>query len=159
MKPSFNMTLGALCIALSMTLPLQAAHATEHLMQTLGEVQWGQAPPMLPAGAMISVLNGNPGGEGLYSVRLKFPPNYAIPAHSHPKDEHVTILTGTLFMGMGGKLDTKSGKALPVGSFAITPAGENHYAYTKGEVVILLHGMGPIDFKNVNPSDDPRNPK
>jgi quercetin dioxygenase-like cupin family protein len=134
------------------------ARAADHLMQTLEEVQWGDAPPMLPAGAKIAVLSGNPGGEGLYTVRLKFPAHYAIPAHSHPKDEHVTILQGTLFMGMGNKLDQGAGKALPVGGFAITPTGVNHYAYTAAdEVIVLLHGMGPVDFKYVNAADDPRN--
>jgi quercetin dioxygenase-like cupin family protein len=133
--------------------------AGEHVMQTLGEVQWGDAPPMLPKGAKIAVLVGNPGAEGLYTVRLKFPAHYAIPAHSHPKDEHVTVLQGTLFMGMADKLDTSAGSALPVGSFAITPTGVNHYAYTKDPVIILLHGMGPVDFKYVNAADDPRNSK
>jgi quercetin dioxygenase-like cupin family protein len=134
-----------------------AAQAVEHVMQTLTEVQWGDAPPMLPAGAKIAVLSGNPGGDGLYTVRLKFPAHYRIPAHSHPKDEHVTVLKGTVFMGMGDKLEPKAGKPLPVGSFAITPAGVNHYAYTEDEAIILLHGIGPVDFKYVNPSDDPSN--
>jgi quercetin dioxygenase-like cupin family protein len=133
-----------------------AASPSGHLMQTLEEVQWGDAPPMLPAGAKIAVLSGNPGADGLFTVRLKFPAHYAIPAHSHPKDEFVTVLKGTVFMGMADKLDPKAGKALPAGSFAITPAGTNHYAYTEDETIILLHGLGPVDFKYVNPSDDPR---
>jgi quercetin dioxygenase-like cupin family protein len=152
-------TLATCLFSLAVGLPLTAC-AAEHLMQTLEEVKWGDAPPMLPAGAKIAVLSGNPGAEGLYTVRLKFPAHYAIPAHSHPKDEYVTILRGTLFMGMADKLDTKSGKALPPGSFSITPTGLNHYAYTDNdEVTILLHGMGPVDFKYVNPADDPRNKK
>ena len=59
-------------------------------------------------------------------------------------------------MGMADKLDKKAGKALPVGSFSITPAGVNHYAYMEDETIILLHGLGPVDFKYVNPADDPR---
>ena len=157
----FQLLNGAIaCCLFTLSIGLSmSATAAEHPMQTLEEVQWGDAPPMLPAGAKIAVLSGNPGGDGLYTVRLKFPAHYAIPAHSHPKDEHVTILRGTLFMGMGDKLDARAGKALPVGSFAITPAGVNHYAYTEEEVIILLHGMGPVDFKYVNPADDPRNKK
>ena len=46
---------------------------------------------------------------------------------------------------------------MPVGSFALTRAGVNHYAYTLEDTTILLHGIGPVDFKYVNPSDDPRN--
>ena len=56
----------------------------------------GPAPPMLPQGAKIEVLEANPSGDALYTVRLKFPANYKVPAHSHPKDEHVTVISGVL---------------------------------------------------------------
>ena len=39
-----------------------------------------------------------------YTVRLKFPANYAIPAHSHPTDENVVVVSGALTFGMGDKL-------------------------------------------------------
>jgi hypothetical protein len=33
----------------------------------------------------------------------------------------------------------------------------NHFAYTGAqEATIVLFGIGPVDFKYVNPSDDPR---
>ncbi len=35
----------------------------------------------------------------------------------------------------------------------------NHYAYTKGEVTIVLFAQGPFEFKYVNPNDDPRHKK
>jgi quercetin dioxygenase-like cupin family protein len=133
--------------------------AQGHVMQSPGEVTWGPAPPMLPPGAQIAVLAGDPGKPAPYTVRLKFPANYAIPAHSHPTDENVAVVSGTLFMAMGTKLDTSAGKPLAVGGFALMPAGANHYAYTKQETTILLYGQGPVEFKYVNPSDDPRNTK
>jgi hypothetical protein len=34
-----------------------------------------------------------------------------------------------------------------------------HFAWTKGETVIQLHGMGPWSIQYVNPDDDPRNQK
>lgn len=85
------------------------------------------------------------------------PANDRIPAHSHPQDEHVSVLSGTLFMGMGEKTDTTSGKALKLGGFGMMPAAENHFAYTKGETVILLYGHGPVRFDYVNWNGDPRN--
>jgi hypothetical protein len=33
----------------------------------------------------------------------------------------------------------------------------NHFAYTTKETTIVLFGQGPVDFKYVNPADDPRN--
>jgi quercetin dioxygenase-like cupin family protein len=136
-----------------------AAQPGDHPMQTLEDTQWGDAPPIVPPGAKIAVLDGNPGAEVPYTVRLKFPAHYQIPPHSHPKAEHVTVLQGTLFLGMGEKFDGNAGKPLSVGGFTTMPTGMNHYAYTQKEVVILLHGIGPIDFIYVNPADDPRNRK
>ena len=127
------------------------------IFQNEHEAKWSDAPAMLPPGAKIDVVQGDPGGTALYTARLNFPANYKIPAHSHPTDEHVTVLSGTLYMGMGDKLDPEGGTALTVGGFALMPAKMNHYAYTKKATTILLHGMGPVEFIYVNSADDPRN--
>ena len=135
--------------------PLAIAQSA-HVSENLSAAKWGAAPPMLPPGAQIAVLAGDPTKAGPYTVRLKFPANYDIPAHSHPTDENVAVVSGQLFAGMGTKLDRKSGSGLGVGGFALMPAGMNHFAYTKAETTILLYGQGPVDFKYVNPNDDPR---
>ena len=137
---------------------LGQAHAG--MIQSLADAKWGPAPPFLPPGAEIVVLEGNPMAAAPYSVRLKFPANYDVPAHSHPTDENVTVVSGTLYMGMGDKLDRKAGKGVTVGGFAQAPAKVNHFAFTKsGPVTIVLHGIGPVEFNYVNPADDPRNAK
>ena len=33
----------------------------------------------------------------------------------------------------------------------------NHFAYTTAPTTIVLYGVGPVEFKYVNPNDDPRN--
>jgi quercetin dioxygenase-like cupin family protein len=135
------------------------AQSKAHVIQSVGEAQWGPAPPMLPKGAQIAVLAGDPTKQGAYTVRLKFPANYAIPAHSHPTDENVAVVSGALTFGMGEKLakDLAANKTLAPGGFALMPAGMNHFAYTGAqETTIMLYGMGPVEFKYVNPGDDPR---
>ena len=132
------------------------AQTPSHVMDTPGAAKWGPAPPLLPPGAQIAVLAGDPTKAAPYTVRLKFPANYAIPAHSHPTDEHVVVVSGELFMGMGTKLDRNAGMSLGVGGFALMPANANHFAYTKGETTIVLYGQGPVEFKYVNAADDPR---
>src|SRR4029079_4463434 len=106
------------------------ALAQEHARTILApdEAKWGPAPPFIPAGAQIAVLSGDPTKPVPYAVRLKFPANYAIPAHSHPTDENVVILSGALTFGMGDKLTkTAAGnKTLTAGGFALAPAGMNH---------------------------------
>ena len=149
-------SLAAALLCATFLTPAAIAQSPAHVMEGLGTAKWGPAPPMLPPGAQIAVLAGNPMKAERYTVRLKFPANYAIPAHSHPEDENVAIVSGELFMQMGTKLDRKTGMGLGVGGFALMPANANHAAYTKAETTILLYGQGPIEFKYVNPGDDPR---
>ena len=157
-SPLVSTLFGSLVAALLFApfITLAAAPAPAHVMENLSAAKWGPAPPMLPPGAQIAVLAGDPTGPLPYTVRLKFPANYAIPAHSHPTDENVTVVSGELFMGMGNKLDKKSGLALGVGGFALMPANANHFAYTRVETTIVLFGQGPVEFKYVSSADDPR---
>src|SRR5262245_36261650 len=131
-------------IALALSLATLAGtawiQAQGHVMQGLAEAKWGPAPPMVPPGAEIVVLAGDPGKAAPYTVRLRFPANYAIPAHSHPTDENVTVVSGSLYMGMGNKLDKNAGMALGVGGYALMPANANHWAYTKAQTTIVLYG-------------------
>ena len=145
----------AAAIAISASASTRAQ--SHHVITPIAEAKWGPAPPALPPGAQMAVLSGDPGKAAPYAVRLKFPANYSIQAHSHPGDENVTVTSGELFMGMGDKLDKAAGKGLPTGGYAQMPAGMNHFAFTKGETTIVLFGIGPVGFKYVNPADDPRN--
>ena len=131
-----------------------------HAGQNLRDANWSPAPPFLPKGAQIAVLEGDPTKPGLYAVRLKFPEHYAIPAHSHPTDEHVVVTSGALVFGMGDVLDKRSSAntKLTVGGFVDASANVNHFAFTRDEeTTIVLYGEGPVEFNYVNPNDDPRN--
>ena len=44
-----------------------------HAGQNLKDAKWSPVPPLLPKGAEIAVLEGDPTKPGLYAVRLKFP--------------------------------------------------------------------------------------
>jgi quercetin dioxygenase-like cupin family protein len=145
------------CLALAAVSFAQSTH----VIQNMSEAKWGPAPPMLPPGAQVDVLSGNPGTTGLVSLRIKLPAGYKIPAHSHPTDENVAMQAGDMTFGMGDKLDPSAAgnKTLTTGGFAKMPAGMNHYAFTKGGATIVLYAEGPIEFKYVNPADDPRNAK
>jgi len=153
-------TAGAILTAGGFSAQLMAQKSA-HVIQSPKEAQWGPAPPFLPAGAEIAVLSGNPTKAVPYAVRLKFPANYAIPAHSHPTDENVVVTSGAVSFGMGDKLakGAAGNKTLAVGGYALMPATMNHYAYTTQASTIVLYGMGPVEFKYVNPNDDPRTAK
>jgi quercetin dioxygenase-like cupin family protein len=123
------------------------------------KIQWRPAPPSLPKGAMVALLEGDPSREGPFVMRVKMPDGYRIAPHTHPKAERVTVLSGTFYIGMGPRFDEKAGKVMPAGAYGHWPAGMQHFAWVKGETVIQLHGAGPWSIQYVNPDDDPRKKK
>jgi len=133
----------------------QDTGAAAQVMTTATEVTWGDPPPVFERGASFAVVSGDPGKPGLYVVRLKMPAGYKIAPHWHPTDEHVTVLSGTLALGMGDQLDEKAMKVLPGGSYALLPAEMHHYALAKTDAIVQVHGMGPFMLTYVNPADDP----
>ena len=92
-----------------------AVAQTAHVLVPADKVQWGPAPPILPAGAQIAVLEGNPAEKGPIVMRLKLPANYNIPAHWHSMTERLTVLSGSFHAGMGDKLDRKASQTLEPG--------------------------------------------
>jgi len=99
------------------------------------------------------------GTAGDYTVRLKMPHGYKIAPHWHPKRENVTVLSGTLRVGMGDKWDDANMAAFPAGSFAFVDPSMHHYAAAEGETVIQIHGPAPLKVNYVNASDDPSKAK
>jgi quercetin dioxygenase-like cupin family protein len=128
-----------------------------HVIVGADEVKWMPAPPSLPSGAQLAVIEGDPSkAGGTYTIRLKAPDGYKIAPHWHPVTENVTVLEGIFFVGMGDKFDQSAGKELKAGSFASMPVGMRHFGWTKGETVLQVHGVGPFEVNYVNPADDPR---
>ena len=119
--------------------------------------QVGPRSPLLPAGARFAVLQGDPGKTGVYTVRLEMPPGYTIRPHFHPTDENVTVVSGTLVLGMGDSIRTRGAHALTSGGFITAKAQEHHFAVARGRTVVQVHGEGPFAITYVNPKDDPRN--
>lgn len=119
-------------------------------------LKWGPAPPSLPKGAQAAVLSGDPGKPGPFTLRLKFPAGFKIPAHNHPSFEAVTVIAGTFNIGMGDKLDESKGQKLTVGSFIYLPGKMNHFAFASTESIVQINSEGPFAITYVNPADDPR---
>jgi quercetin dioxygenase-like cupin family protein len=126
------------------------------VMLTPGEVKWSPAPKSLPPGAQAAVLEGDPSKKGVFSMRLKVPSGYTIPAHTHPRQERITVLSGKFQLGHGGKFDEAKLQDLEPGSYFSLPPGMQHFARASEDTVIQLNSDGPWEIKYVNPADDPR---
>ncbi|HMQ81166.1 MAG TPA: cupin domain-containing protein [Ignavibacteria bacterium] len=118
-------------------------------------ILWVDAPPSLPAGAKVFILEGNPQQEGIFTMRVKFPPYYKLPAHTHPKDERVTVLEGAVYVGFGNAIDTANAQKFTVGSYYLNPVNEAHYVFTGEEGVIFqVTGMGPWGLEYIDEKDN-----
>jgi quercetin dioxygenase-like cupin family protein len=161
MKIIFSLTL-AMLLVLAFSPSLLSAEdpqSSEMHLYPPTSMEWKAGPAAIPPGAKMAVLEGDPTKEGPFVVRFQFPAGYHIAAHTHPKTERVTVISGALYLATGESLDRNSAKELPAGSFGYWPAGMKHAAWSEGETVIQLHGIGPWQINYVNPADDPRNVK
>jgi quercetin dioxygenase-like cupin family protein len=122
---------------------------------TVDAIKWGPAPAALPKGGQMAVLSGDPGKSGAFTVRLKMPAAYKIPAHQHPHNEAITVIFGEFSFGMGDKLDEKGAQKLGPGGFVDLPPNLNHFAFASVETVIQINTDGPFGIKYANPADDP----
>lgn len=121
------------------------------------DVKWGPVPPVLPAAARIAVLEGNPFGPGVYTLRLQMPDGYVVPPHFHPTDEMVTVISGNLLVAHGDNVDRSKTATLGQGGFVTASANMHHYVIARGPTVVQVHGMGPFAITYVHAADDPRN--
>ena len=108
----------------------------------------------------VIVIHGNPSKAWLYTILLKVSANTKIAAHLHPDDRVGTVVSGTWYFGYGDKFDESKLKKLPVGSIYSEVEGQNHFAMTGNEPVIVeITGNGPSGVTYVNPADNPQNQK
>jgi quercetin dioxygenase-like cupin family protein len=154
------LAVGLLAVAVAPAEPEKPAGSPAgklaHMVALPDDVKWGPAPPALPPGAEMALLDGDPTKDGLFVIRAKFPDGYVVPPHWHPTAEHVTVLSGSFGIGLGDTVDKSKVRYLPAGSFVRLGKEERHFAVIKGETVIQVHGTGPFELNYVSPADDPR---
>ncbi len=124
----------------------------QHKAVVPADLKWS---PIFP-GVNMAVVSGDPNGTGPYVMRLKTDAGTKIPAHWHPTAENVTVLQGDFAIGMGDKFEDAALHDMPVGAFVRMPAEMRHFALSRTDTVVQVHGMGPFKINFVNPADAPK---
>lgn len=101
------------------------------------------------------VIHGDPSKPGLYTVLLEVGPNAHIAAHFHPDDRMATVVSGVWYFGYGPKFDAAKLKRLPMGSIYAEPARADHFAMTRGPVIVEITGYGPSGVTYIHPNVAP----
>lgn len=122
-----------------------------HAVVAPGAVKWEAGPPSLPPGAELAVISGDPSQVQPFVIRARVPVGWRVPLHWHPTTENITVLSGTVALGMDGGAEQE----LTTGGFGVVPAEMRHTFVARTAVTIQVHGMGPFAVNYVNPADDP----
>src|SRR5512139_720189 len=124
-------------------------------MVTQAGLEW--IPDPLDPARSTALLVGDPADPGPYTVRLRLGPGYDLGVHQHPdEDEHLTVLSGTLYWSTGEAGSGAPEHALPAGGYVAFPAGTPHRLWTAEETVLQMTGVGPRTYVYLNPQEDPR---
>ena len=101
--------------------------------------------PFRPLTTDFEVILGDPEVSGQpFVMRIRELPGTIIPPHSHPVDEHITVLQGTFFFAVSDTFDLSLMKELKAGSYAFAPKGSTMFGASPDGAVVQVHGVGPF---------------
>jgi hypothetical protein len=86
-----------------------------------------------------------------FVIRIHADAGYIILPHTHLVDENIVVLQGVWSLGMGRRFDRASLQQLDVGGFGFAPKNMAHFAWSKTETTIQVHGIGPFSSKLIDP--------
>ena len=130
-----------------------AQHAGDHIMLDPSELVWNDLPSL--PGVKIAVIEGPLDQAVPIMFRLKFPANFKVLPHWHPGIEHITIISGTLNMGIGERVRQPQDPRAEARQRSIMQPKTHHYVWTSEETIGQVHSIGPWSVNYVNPADDP----
>jgi quercetin dioxygenase-like cupin family protein len=106
-------------------------------------IAWAPGSAAMPPGTEVAVLEGDPGAQRWFTIRLKVPAGSVIRPHRHPRDERVTVLSGAVWVGFGEVVDEAAVARFGPGSFYVNPAHHAHYVLFPQDSVVQVTGVGP----------------
>lgn len=144
----------AAAAATAIALPSVASAQQEYTVVSADSVEWGPAPDIMPEGAELAVLVGDPAEEGIYVMRVRLPDGTEVAPHWEDKVEYITVLEGTFHVGPGEEFDGAAATPLAAGDLLIMPEQVRHFAWAEGTTVLEVVGEGPAgEIFYVNPDD------
>ena len=126
------------------------------LSATTAQSQDPAAPPVVPlhtwkAGQWVERVSGDPTKPGPFVLRVHQDAGYITLPHVHPMDENITVVKGTWALGTGRRFNRSALQPMETGAFGIAPKNMPHFAWSKTETVLQVHGVGPFSSSVVEP--------
>ena len=104
-------------------------------------------------GQWVERVRGDPDiPDAPFVIRIHADAGYIILPHTHEVDENIVVVQGVWALGMGSRFDRSALEQLDVGAFGFAPKNMAHFAWSKTETTIQVHGTGPFASKLVDPA-------
>lgn len=104
---------------------------------------WNPCPPTLPPGCEMAVLDGDPRIADLFTVRFRVYETFVMPPHTHPKDERVTVISGSVAVAFGAEATRQDATEFGPGDYYVNAREAVHQVWIEGPTVIQITGVGP----------------
>src|SRR5215510_9129389 len=86
-----------------------------------------------------------------FVIRIHNDAGYVVLPHTHPIDEHIVVVQGSWSLGMGRRFDRSALEQLELGAYGFVPRTMAHFARSKTETIVQVHGIGPFGSAVVDP--------
>jgi hypothetical protein len=86
-----------------------------------------------------------------FVFRIHQDAGYITLPHTHPIDENITVVKGTWALGMGRRYNPAVLETMDLGTFGVAPKNMPHFALSKTETILQIHGIGPFSAQVVEP--------
>ena len=104
------------------------------------------------AGQWVEKVSGDFSKPGEpFVFRIHQDAGYITLPHVHPIDEHITVVKGTWSLGMGRRFNQSALEFMETGTYGMAPKNMEHFAWSKTETILQVHGIGPFTSTVVEP--------
>jgi len=142
------LALSASCVA-----PSPDAHSFApgevQIIHRAESMPYGPGPASVPFECEMAVLEGHPEEAGLFTIRMRTEQPWALPPHTHPRAERVTVLAGHLHVGLGTAVEEREGQAFWAGDYYVNAPGLVHHVWADAPVEVQITGLGPWEVHPV----------
>jgi hypothetical protein len=128
----------------------------ETIIKLPNELPWTPNANYPPRSSDGCPLTGSTTAPGLYFTLVRWWPGYMSAPHTYTTDRFCMVVSGTWWCNSGADFDPAACVPVPAGSHVRRVAGTPHYdGVIRGHTepaVIAICGIGPVNYKLVDPS-------
>ena len=141
---------------LARTAEASPLNPAQTIIEPPGEHHWIPNAGYPERSVDMCPLAGSTNEPGLYYTLVRWWPGYMSAPHTYTTDRLCVVVSGTWWCNSGADFDPTSCVPVSAGSFVRRVATTPHYdGVIRGAaepVIIAICGMGPVNYKLVDPS-------